>query len=424
MFETLAVVLSGGKGTRLYPLTKLRSKPSVPIAGKYRLLDIPLSNCLNSGVNKIFVLTQFMSESLSRHVAQTYKFDGFSNGFVQILGAEQTLKGFEWYKGTADSVRKNLQHFAPYRYRHLLVLSGDHLYRMDFRHFAARHVEKHADATVAVLPVSRARASGLGILRVDAGGRIVAFVEKPNDPAVLDSLELDTGFLDRLGFPDHDKRFLASMGIYMFRTDFLREAFADETIIDFGMDLIPRTIHTHNVQAFVHKGHWVDVGTIGAFYEANLDLTEANPKFDLFDPRTVTYTHPRFLPPTRIVSSRISRSLIADGSTIEDTSIEHSVIGLRANIRAGTSISRTIVMGADYYEDAPAIRENMARGVADVGIGRNCRIDRAIIDKNARIGDGVIITQKGSDHDTELYSVRDGIVVIPKNAVIPAGMRI
>jgi len=426
MFDILTVVLGGGKGTRVYPLTKLRSKPSLPIAGKYRLIDIPISNCLNSGLNKIFVLTQFMSESLNRHVAQTYKFDSFSGGFVEILAAEQTLDGFEWYKGTADAVRKNFLHFAPYRYKHLLILSGDHLYKMDFRHFAARHVEKHADATIAVLPVTRAEAPGFGILRVDSSGRIVEFVEKPRDPAVLDRFRVDVGFLNKVGFVDHDRCFLASMGIYLFRADFMHKVLADDLIIDFGGDLIPQAIHTHNVQAYLHDGYWADVGTIKAFYEANMDLTEPNPKFDFYDPRSVTYTHPRFLPPARVISSRISRSLIADGSIIEDASIEHSVIGLRSVIRSGTSISRAIIMGADYFEDVYTTRQNMARGVPDIGIGKNCYIDRAIVDKNARIGDNVVITQKTPDDetDTPMYSIRDGIVIIPKSAVIPPGTRI
>jgi glucose-1-phosphate adenylyltransferase len=414
MRDVLAVILGGGRGSRMYPLTKLRAKPAVPIGGKYRLIDIPISNCLNADIHKIYVLTQFLSASLHRHIYQTYKFDLFSGGFVYTLAAEETSRGMDWYQGTADAVRKQLSHFMRARAEDILVLSGDHLYRMDYTEFIELHREKRADVTVAVQPVALADAPRFGILKVDTDGRITSFHEKP-EADELEGLECTS---------DSDRPCMASMGIYLFRSDVLREVLEESEAEDFGKQIIPDAIESRRVYAFSFDGYWEDIGTIGAFYEANLGLTRPNPPFDFYDPLHPIYTRPRFLPSSRADGCDLERVVLAEGCLIEQSEIRESVIGLRSIIRSDARIARTVMMGADFYETPVRKAENRRLGRPDVGVGRGSVIEGAIIDKNARIGEGVIIRPHASDEDmveTENCVIRDGVVVIPKNAVIADG---
>ncbi len=412
--DVMALILGGGRGTRLYPLTKLRAKPAVPIGGKYRLIDIPISNCLNSGIHKIYALTQFLSASLHRHIYQTYKFDVFSDGFVYILAAEETPSGMEWYQGTADAVRKQLPRFAHARVKDLLILSGDHLYRMDYAEFIELHREKRADVTIAVQPVASADAPRFGILKTDDEGRIISFHEKPL-PDELDGLE---------SIPDSDKPYLASMGIYIFRADMLRQVLVESDAEDFGKQIIPAAIENLRVYAFPFDGYWEDIGTIRALYEANLALTLPDPPFDFYDPNNPIYSRPRFLPSSRADGCHLERTVLAEGCLIEQSDIRESVVGLRSVIGPDARVTRTVVMGADFYETPGRKAENRRRDRPDVGIGRGSIIEGAIIDKNARIGEGVTIRPHAPGEDTvkaENYVIQDGIVVVPKNAVIPDG---
>jgi len=414
MRDVLAVILGGGQGTRLYPLTKLRAKPAVPIGGRYRLIDVPISNCLNSGIEKVYVLTQFLSASLHRHIYQTYKFDLFSGGFVYILAAEETPSGMDWYQGTADAVRKQLPRFIHARVEDIVVLSGDHLYRMDYAEFVALHREKRADVTIAVQPVARADAPRFGILKTDEDGRITAFREKPPD-SELDGLE---------SLADSDRPHMASMGVYVFRQDVLRELLEGSDAEDFGRQIIPAAIKDHRVYAFTFDGYWEDIGTVRAFYEANLSLTLPEPPFGFYDPRYPIYTRPRFLPSSRADGCDLERTVLAEGCLLQDSDIRESVVGLRSIIGPDARVTRTVMMGADFYETPERKAENRRLGRPDVGIGRGCLIEGVIIDKNARIGAGVTIRPHVPDEDmaeTEHYVIRDGIVVIPKNAVIPEG---
>jgi len=410
----MALILGGGRGTRLYPLTKLRAKPAVPIGGKYRLIDIPISNCLNSGIHKIYVLTQFLSASLHRHIYQTYKFDLFAGGFVYILAAEETPSGMDWYQGTADAVRKQLPRFAHARVEDILILSGDHLYRMDYSEFVEWHREKRADVTIAVQPVARADAPRFGILKTDEDGRIASFHEKPQADE-LEGLE---------SIPDSDRPYLASMGVYIFRPDVLREMLGETDAEDFGRQIIPAAIESRRVYAFPFDGYWEDIGTIRAFYEANLALTLPEPPFDFYDPRRPIYTRPRFLPSSRTDGCHLERTVLAEGCLIQQSDIRESVIGLRSVIGPDARMMRTVMMGADFYETPEQKAENRHLGRPDVGVGRGSNIEGVIIDKNARIGEGVTIRPHAPDEgmvETENYVIRDGIVVIPKNAVIPDG---
>ena len=412
--DVMALILGGGRGTRLYPLTKLRAKPAVPIGGKYRLIDIPISNCLNSGIHKIYALTQFLSASLHRHIYQTYKFDVFSGGFVYILAAEETPSGMEWYQGTADAVRKQLPRFAHARVKDLLILSGDHLYRMDYAEFVELHREKRADVTIAVQPVTGADASRFGILKTDEEGRIISFHEKPRHDE-LDGLE---------SIPDSDKPYLASMGVYLFRADMLRQVLVESDAEDFGNQIIPAAIESLRVYAFPFDGYWEDIGTIRALYEANLALTLPDPPFDFYDPNNPIYSRPRFLPSSRADGCHLERTVLAEGCLIEQSDIRESVIGLRSVIGPDARVTRTVVMGADFYETPGRKAENRRRDRPDVGIGRGSIIEGAIIDKNARIGEGVTIRPHAPGEDmakAENYVIQDGIVVVPKNAVIPDG---
>jgi len=412
--DVMAVILGGGRGSRLYPLTKLRAKPAVPIGGKYRLIDIPISNCLNSGIHKIYVLTQFLSASLHSHIYQTYKFDVFSGGFVQVLAAEETRNGMDWYQGTADAVRKQLSRFAHARVEDILVLSGDHLYRMDYAEFIELHREKRADVTIAVQPVPLADVSRFGILKTDEDGRIASFHEKPEpeELEVLDCMSSD------------GQSCMASMGVYLFRSDVLREVLGESEAEDFGKQIIPEAIERLRVYAFPFDGYWEDIGTIRSFYEANLALTLPNPSFDFYDSQHPIYTRPRFLPPSVADGCDLERSVLAEGCLIRDSEIRESVIGLRSMIGPDVRVMRTVMMGADFYETPERKVENRRRERPDVGIGRGSSVEGAIIDKNARIGEGVTIRAHDPDEEmveTENYVIRDGIVVIPKNAVIPDG---
>ncbi len=411
MNDILAVILGGGRGQRLYPLTKLRSKPAVPIAGKYRLIDIPISNCINSGIFRIDVLTQYNSHSLHRHITQTYHFDTFHLGFVEILAAEQTPESVDWYQGTADAVRKQLFQIRAARADYVLILAGDHLYRMDYAPMAEFHWEHHADITVAVQPVAREDASRFGILKRDAEGRITDFVEKPKDPAVQEK------FVSRA---DPERPFLGSMGIYLFNTEALIDLLTDNPDFDdFGSDIIPYAIKNCTVCGYDFDGYWADIGTIRSLYETNLNLTTANPPFNFYDAQHPIYTHARFLPGSVVEDSVLKDVLLTEGCRIQKAEITHSVIGVRSVIAAGTVIRDSILMGADYYASEMP-------GLPSIGIGSNCYIEGAIIDKNARIGNDVVIRPfpRGYEYTGENWTVQDGIVVIPKNCVLPAGTRI
>ncbi|SDT95339.1 glucose-1-phosphate adenylyltransferase [Verrucomicrobium sp. GAS474] len=420
--DVLAIIMGGGAGTRLFPLTKDRSKPAVPLAGKYRLVDIPISLCINSGFHRIFVLTQFNSSSLHRHIQQSYRFDDYSGGFVEIMAAQQTPKGATWYQGTADAVRQNLRHFENHAHDLVLILSGDQLFRMDFRRLIDQHVRSKADVTVAAIPVGRSDATGFGILEIDQSSKITRFVEKPKDPVVLDQLRLSDEFLRKNNTPSNDPLYLASMGIYVFNRSVLKEALAG-TETDFGKDIIPTLIKSHRVQSHLYQGYWEDIGTIKAFFDANLDLCEAVPKFNFYDSLSPIYTHARYLPATKISNSKIDRAVIGDGSIILDATVERCLIGIRSRINNGAVVKNCIIMGQDFYEEEPQAAESVSKGLPRVGIGYNTKIERAIIDKNARIGDNVVISPEGkpTNFDAENYYIRDGIVVIPKDAVIPHG---
>ncbi|HET7511293.1 MAG TPA: glucose-1-phosphate adenylyltransferase, partial [Chthoniobacterales bacterium] len=416
--RTLSIIMGGGAGTRLYPLTKERAKPAVPLGGKYRLVDIPISNCLNSGLRSIYILTQFNTMSLHRHIQASYKFDNFSRSFVDILAAQQTPQSTQWYQGTADAVRQNLRYFLEQPYDYFLILSGDQLYRMDFRVLLHEHIRSGAEITLAVTPVGRAQASDFGIMRSGADHRITRFEEKPKDPLLLDELKLDPDTLAVLGRGAEEEVFQASMGIYVFNRQVLVDCLEGD-LADFGKHVIPKAIGDRHVNAYIFEGYWEDIGTIRAFYEANLDLTNLVPKYSFFEATAPIYTHPRFLPGSKINGATLRQAIVSDGCIISDAHIERSVIGVRSIIRSGATIRNSVIMGGDYFEGT----EPQLPGVPPIGVGNNCVIDRAIVDKNARIGDGVVITPEGKapDLDAENYFIRDGIVVIPKDAVIPAG---
>ncbi len=423
MRNVIGVILGGGQGARLFPLTQVRSKPAVPIGGKYRLIDIPISNCIHSGVDKIFVLTQFNSASLNRHVSATYRFDSFSGGFVEIRAAEQTqtVDDSDWYQGTADAVRKQLRRIHSRRGHEVLILSGDHLYRMDYRSFVGEHRQRQADVSIAVKPVRREEASGLGILKVDADGRIVTFCEKPTTDTELDELELPEA-----PGADPEARFLASMGIYVFEPQVLTSLLVDNSQDDFGKHIIPAAIEKLNVFAHTFDGYWADIGTISAFYKANLALTEAEPHFSFHQPDAPIFTHQRFLAGSRLLGCRVDRGIISEGCTLVEAEVEQAIIGVRTILGAGVRIYQSVVMGADLYESEADKARNAKNGIPSIGIGRGSIIHRAIIDKNARIGENVIISNEAriDEVDGDGYHIREGIVVVTKDAVIADGTRI
>jgi glucose-1-phosphate adenylyltransferase len=423
--KLLAVILGGGAGNRLYPLTQQRSKPAVPLGGKYRLVDIALSNCINSDILRTFVLTQYNSASLNRHVAQTYRFSQFSNGFVEILAAEQTPENPQWFQGTADAVRQVLPHIRDWGIDTLLILSGDHLYRMDYRQFLQRHHETNADVTVSVIPCEARSASEFGLLKTDENGRIVEFKEKPKGDELL-SMQVDTTTLGLDASEAQRRPFLASMGIYVFKYDRLEQLLdEDQSWMDFGKEVIPAAIRAGHVQAYMFDGYWEDIGTIGAFYRANLDLTTKIPKFNLFDAEAPVFTRARYLPPSKIEDTEINDSIISDGCIITGAKVTNSVIGLRSRISKGAQLDASFMMGADYYQSIEEMRRDLAKGLPRVGIGEGTVIQRAIIDKNARIGSNArLLNGAGAtyvDGPNGSYYIRDGIILIPKSAVIADG---
>jgi glucose-1-phosphate adenylyltransferase len=411
----MAVIMGGGQGARLYPLTQERAKPAVPMAGKYRLIDIPISNCINSGIYRIAVLTQFNSVSLHRHISNTYHFDVFHTGWIQIWAAEQTLDHRDWYQGTADAVRKQLVEIKSARVSYVLILAGDHLYRMNYAEMAQFHWDKKADMTVAVQPVSREDAPRFGILKRDKSERIIQFAEKPKDSKILKEM---------VSRDNNKEPYFGSMGIYMFNTDALCEIMESSDFDDFGKQVIPSAVGTRDVYGFYFDGFWADIGTIRSFYENNLVLTEPDRPFSLIDEGWPIYTHARFLPGSEVENCKMEQVLLTEGCWIKDAEIRHSVIGLRSQIRSGVKIIDSVLMGADYYGFFR--KENDAKKGVALGIGRNCHIEGAIIDKNARIGEGVVIKPfpRGTEMETASWIVRDGIVVIPKGTTILPGTRI
>jgi glucose-1-phosphate adenylyltransferase len=421
--RTLAIIMGGGAGTRLFPLTKDRAKPAVPLAGKYRIVDVPISNCLNSGLRSIYVLTQFNSMSLHRHIGASYKFDNFSRSFIEILAAQQTPEGSHWYQGTADAVRQNMRYFLERPFAYYLILSGDQLYRMDFRVLLHQHIQSGAEITLATKPVPRDHVSEFGIMQSGVDRRINRFVEKPKEEAVLHEMRMSGELLSAIDSDSDEELFQASMGIYVFNRDVLVQCLENE-LVDFGKDVIPHSIKDRHVSAFIFQGYWEDIGTVRAFYEANLDLTDLVPEYSFFEAESPIYTHPRFLPGSKINGATLRQAIISDGCIISDAHIERSVIGIRSIIQSGATIRNSIIMGADYFElDRDADRQP-GSNQPPIGIGRNCVIDRAIVDKNARIADGAVITPEGkpSNFDADNYFIRDGIVVVPKNATIPPGL--
>lgn len=420
--SVLCVVMGGGQGTRLFPLTKDRAKPAVPLGGKYRLVDVPISNCINSRFRRVYVLTQFNSASLHRHISQSYKFDHFSGGFVEILAAQQTFSDTSWYEGTADAVRKNLIHFLDHNFDYLLILSGDQLYRMDFQQVIMQHEEAGAEITIATIPVGRKEAQACGILQVNEERRISRFVEKPKEADVLDSLRLPEDWCAKLGIEGGRELYLASMGIYVFNREVVRELL-DNDLPDFGKHIIPHSIQTHRVFSYVFQGYWEDVGTIRSFFEANLDLAAELPRFNFFDMHAPIFTRPRFLPGSKINGAQIDHAMVADGCIINPARITNSIVGLRTTVGKDTEMNRVVALGCDYYESLESITENERAGRPRIGIGRNCRIENTIIDKNARIGNDVVISPAGKPDkvDHPLYYIRDGIVIVPKNGIIPHG---
>lgn len=426
MKRVLSIILGGGAGTRLYPLTKLRAKPAVPLAGKYRLIDIPVSNCINSDILKIYVLTQFNSASLNRHIARAYNFSGFTEGFVEVLAAQQTASDPSWFQGTADAVRKYLWLLEEWDIDEYLILSGDHLYRMDYRLFVQRHRETNADITISVLPIDEKRASDFGLMKIDASGRVVDFSEKPKGDA-LKRMQVDTTKLGLTPEQAQKSPYIASMGIYLFKKEVLSKLLneaPDRT--DFGKEIIPAAAGDYNVQAYLFNGYWEDIGTMESFYEANLALTQQpQPPFSFYDEQAPIYTRSRYLPPTKLLDSHVTESIIGEGCIIKECRIAHSVLGVRTRIEKGCTIEDSLIMGSDYYQPLAERESVVNTGKVPIGIGPNSIIRRAIIDKNARIGRDVQIINK--DHVEEAnreekgFYIRSGIVVVLKNATIPDG---
>ncbi len=430
MQDVLSLILGGGRGTRLYPLTMLRSKPAVPIAGKYRLIDIPISNCINSGLNRVYVLTQFLSVSLHRHIANTYKFDPFSRGFVEILAAQQTIETSDWYQGTADAVRQNIRYVHEDGCRDVLILSGDQIYRMDFRQLLRTHRDSQAEVTIAVLPVKAEQAAEFGIVRLDEAGRVVGFVEKPKTAEEQAPWRASPEWLERQGIRAPESRLagrpcLASMGIYLFRREALFNLLnAPPLVTDFGKEVFPRGIREHHVQAHLFDGYWEDVGTVKSYHEASLALAGDNPPFDFHAPEGVIYTRMRYLPASRITAARLDQCLVGDGCLVQDGSdIHRCVLGIRTRVGRNVQLRNSVIIGADRFETALEQADNRRRGVPDLGIGDGTVIDRAILDKDCRIGASVRIVNRDRIQNGEgrNYVISDAIVVIPKGAIVPDG---
>lgn len=421
MRNVVTAILGGGQGARLWPLTKNRAKPAVPVGGNYRLIDIPISNSLHAGINRIFVLTQFNSASLHRHIAQTFRFDVFSRGFVNILAAEQGLENRDWYQGTADAVRQNLARLLYLQPSEILVLSGDQLYLMNMRAFVDCHRQKKAEMTVAVKAVPREQAKGLGIMRINSAGRIIEFVEKPTEKEELDRLMIDAATLRKLGFDAQEDMLLASMGIYVFKPGLLKELLDGNDDHDFGKQVIPKAIHERKIFAFGYNGYWRDIGTIGSFHQANLELAVPVPPLNLYDPDLPIFTHPRFLPGVKINECKVYHSVICDGSIITGAEVNRSIVGVRAVVRHGTVVEDSILMGANFFEPDEAAGDNVP-----VGIGRDCIIRWAILDRDVRVGNRVkLVNKAGVKHaDGDNHYIRDGIIVVPAGAVLPDGLEV
>ncbi len=414
--------MGGGRGTRLHPLTAERCKPAVPLAGKYRLVDIPISNCINSDINRIFLLTQFHTASLHRHIQNTFHFDPFGGGFVDILSAEQTEKSLDWYQGTADAVRRNLQHFRNFKHEYVLILSGDQLYRMDFGKILEEHIASGADVSIAAIPFPISKVEGLGLMRVQDNLAISEFVEKPKDPKVIESLAISDKLQAKLSSPTGEKHCLASMGIYVFNRKALADAL-DNDMKDFGKEVIPALLGKKKLFAHVFEGYWEDIGTVKAFFDANLALAQPLPPFNFFDQSAPIYTQDRYLPPSKINRCTFDYVVFGDGSIIEDSTITHSVLGIRSIVHAGSVLKDVVMMGSDYYESEAQMKENAAAGRPNLGIGPNSSIEHSIIDKNARIGAGVKLSALGKADGTYPHGIiiRDGVLVVPKGVVVPNG---
>jgi glucose-1-phosphate adenylyltransferase len=422
MTEVITIILAGGRGTRLYPLTKMRSKPAVPIAGKFRLIDIPISNCIHSGLKKIFILTQFSSESLHRHIFKTYLFDNFSKDFITILSAQQTIENPDWYQGTADAVRQNMRFFQR-EADLVLILSGDHLYKMDYQKFINFHIQKQADISISVYPVFEEQTSEFGVIKVNQNARITDFLEKPKEPEQREKMKVSEKAFHQFGLESGGRTHLASMGIYLFNWEVLSELLENTEHEDFGKGVIPFAIKRKKVYGYFFDGYWEDIGSIRKFFETHMDLTEPLPKFNFYDEENPIFTHARFLPSSKILSSEVSYSILSEGSIINRSRINHSIIGLRSRIGENSLIDHSIVMGADYFESHEEIINNAKKGIPKIGIGDNCEIRNAIIDNNARIGNGVklINVRNVAEEQTENYVIRDSIIVIPTNSIIPDG---
>ncbi len=426
MKKVLGIILGGGAGTRLYPLTKLRAKPAVPVAGKYRLIDIPVSNCINSEIFKIYVLTQFNSASLNRHISRTYNFSGFTEGFVEVLAAQQTPENLTWFQGTADAVRKYLNLFEDWDVDEYLILSGDHLYRMDYRQFVQRHRETGADITLSVLPIDERRASDFGLMKIDDSGRIVDFSEKPKGEA-LKKMRVDTSILGLTPEQAEQEPYIASMGIYIFKKDVLIKLLNESPErTDFGKEIIPDSAKDHNVQAYLFDDYWEDIGTIEAFYNANLALTkQPQPAFSFYDEEAPIYTRARYLPPTKLLDCQITESMVSEGCILKNCRIQNSVLGVRTRVEAGSVVDNSLIMGSDFYQGFDERKHSLNNGKVPLGIGQNTTIRRAIVDKNAHIGNNVQIINKDNvqeaDKENQGFYIRSGIVVVLKNAVISDG---
>ncbi len=420
--STLAIILGGGQGARLAPLTESRSKPAVPIAGKYRLVDIPISNCINSNIQRMFVLTQFNSASLNQHIKNTYHFSHFSTAFVDILAAEQTPDNPTWFQGTADAVRQCMQHFMNHNFEYALILSGDQLYQMDFNEMIQAHKKSGASISIATLPVSAKEAPEFGILKTDSESFITSFIEKPN-ASLLPEWTSEVSEESK----SESKNYLASMGIYIFNRDLLVDLMSNKETKDFGKEIIPQAIGKHKILSYQYEGYWTDIGNIDSFFEANLGLTDDIPKFNLFDNSSKIYTRARVLPPSKITgSSTVDKSVIAEGCIINGTNIQHSVIGIRSRIGFGSTITNSYLMGNDYYQNIEKIRSNSENNITNIGIGERCYINNTIVDKNCRIGNDVRLN--GGKHlenaNTEFYTIKDGIIVVKKGAIIPDGFQV
>lgn len=425
MKKTTAIILGGGRGSRLFPLTDERAKPAVGFLGKYRLIDIPISNCINSGIKRVFVLTQFLSASLHRHIMQTYHFDMFTDGFLDILAAEQTPQGSDWFQGTADAVRATLNHTTYYDSDDVLILSGDHLYRMDYRKVIQFHQEQEADVTICVYPVPKTEVARFGLLKIDNQGWVKKYVEKTDDKEIIDQFKIPKKFINNMELELNSNQRFVSMGIYVFNSSKLSECLENSTHPDFGKDVIPSLIGKYKIAAYPFSGYWKDIGTIPAFFNANIELTQADSPFQIYSPGWPIYTRSRSLPPSKVVQSEIRDSLLVEGSDINGARIVDSVIGVRSNIRQGSCLTQVVMMGSDYFDcDNIHTRKTPAgNGYPPLGIGRHCSIERAIIDKNVRIGDGVTIgPQKKEEYITnEKYCIRDGITIVKKGAIIEPG---